>query len=366
MSAPALQLVIDARPRGPRGPMAAEVVLGRPVLGHLLDHATSLASPGQSIAVHAREDEHPLLQGLVAEHGSDRFRLVAGPPQAGAAILRTDRFYDGRRLRWAMRTGQNLETAAIWRLDRPEALGAAEDELKRRLTYQPLGRFWAFSLAEKLAAVLELSAFRPNMLTLGAAGLMLAAAGIVAFGGPGLIHQFFTALALATALVLDTADGRLARLQGTASPFGRWLDHVLDELCDVALHAAIAWSMFRATNLPGWLAVGILYASGKYMFLVQSVAGEALEREAGSGVGGEPVGQTSGLRVRRQTRPRGSFRPSHALKRLVGMAGHADVRWHLWIVLGLFGRLDLALIAYAVYFPLRALGGGIGKAVAHA
>jgi phosphatidylglycerophosphate synthase len=362
MSVPAPQLAIDARPRGPRGPLAAEVVLGRPVLEHLLEQARSLAPPGQPIAVHSCEDEHTLLRGLVGGPGSNRVEIVTGPPRAGVAVLRTDRFYDGRRLRWAMRTGQNLETAAIWRLDRPEALGAAEDELKRRLTYQPLGRFWAFALAEKLAAVLELSLFRPNMLTLAAAGLMLAAAGIVGAGSPGMIPQFLTALALAAALVLDTADGRLARLQGTASPFGRWLDHVLDELCDVALHAGIAWSMFRATNLPGWLAVGILYASGKYMFLVQSVAGEALELEAG---GDTPL-PTMPRMLQARSRLRATIRPLRTFRRLVEMAGHADIRWHVWIALALFGRLDLALVAYAAYFPLRAIGGGIGKAVAHA
>jgi phosphatidylglycerophosphate synthase len=361
MSVPAPPLAIDARPQGPRGPLAAEVVLGRPVLEYLLDQAASLSAPGQAITVHGREDEHPLLEELVAGHGAERVRLIAGPPQAGSAVLRADRLYDGRRLRWAMRTGQNLETAVIWRLDRPEALEAAEEELMRRLSYQPLGRFWAFPLAEKFAAALELSAFRPNMLTLAASGLMLAAAAIVAFGSPGVVHQLMTALALAAALVLDTADGRLARLQGTASPFGRWLDHVLDELCDVSLHAAIAWSMFRSGGLPGWLAVGILYASGKYMFLVQSVAGEVLESEAA----GDPAAPAIEPRISPPARPGTSFRAMSALRRIVDLAGHADIRWHFWIALALFGRLDLALVAYAAYYPLRALGGGIGKAVAH-
>ena len=36
-------LAIDARPRGPRGLMAAEVVLGRSMLDHLLELATQLA-----------------------------------------------------------------------------------------------------------------------------------------------------------------------------------------------------------------------------------------------------------------------------------------------------------------------------------
>ena len=102
---------------------------------------------------------------------------------------------------------------------------------------------------------------------------MLTAAAIVAFGGPGYLPSIATALALAAALVLDTADGRLARLQGTSSAFGRWLDHVLDELADVALHAAIAWSVFQSSRQPYWLAIGMLYLGGKYVFVIQSLTG---------------------------------------------------------------------------------------------
>jgi hypothetical protein len=48
------------------------------------------------------------------------------------------------------------------------------------------------------------------------------------------------------------------------------------------------------------------------------------------------------------------------------LAGHADVRWHLWIVLAMLGRLDLALVAYALYFPIRAIAGAARKAGRHA
>ena len=215
MSSPALHLVIDARPRGPRGLLATEILLGRPVLSHLVEQALTVGSPGGPIAVHAREDEHALLQGLMANHVSNRVMFFMGPPQAGAAIMRTDRLYDLRRLRRAVRSGGDPETAVIWRLDRASSLATAEEELKRRLTYQPLGRFWAFALAERLAATLAATGARPNHLTLGAAALMLTASAIVAFGGPGYLPSIATALALAAALVLDTADGRLARLQGT-------------------------------------------------------------------------------------------------------------------------------------------------------
>jgi hypothetical protein len=46
--------------------------------------------------------------------------------------------------------------------------------------------------------------------------------------------------------------------------------------------------------------------------------------------------------------------------------GHADLRWHLWIILAMLGRLDLALAAYAAYFPLRAFLGIARKGAAHA
>jgi hypothetical protein len=45
---------------------------------------------------------------------------------------------------------------------------------------------------------------------------------------------------------------------------------------------------------------------------------------------------------------------------------HADVRWHLWIVLAALGRMDLGLAAFAAYYPARAVAGAVRKAVRHA
>jgi hypothetical protein len=91
----------------------------------------------------------------------------------------------------------------------------------------------------------------------------------------------------------------------------------------------------------------MLYAMGKYVFLV----GSAEWREAADG------GKASPMPVR----PRPSW-----VSESVRLAGHADVRWHLWIVLAAAGRLDVALVAYAAYFPARALLGAARKAVRHA
>jgi phosphatidylglycerophosphate synthase len=234
-------------------------------------------------------------------------------------------------------------------------LQTADEELKRRLTYQPLGKYWAFPLARHMARMLCPTRVRPNHLTWGAAALMLVAAGLIAAAPAGWPARVSTSIALSMALVLDTADGRLARLQGTSSAFGRWLDQVLDELADVAIHAAVAWAAFRQAGQPIWLMLGIIYASGKYLFLVQSMLGEELETASNTFVSEAPGAlANTGRGV------------AGVLAEVVRLIGHADLRWHLWIALAVLGRLEVALAAYAIYFPARALAGSIRKGVRYA
>ena len=356
MSSRAIHLAIDARPRGPRGLMAAEVVLGRSMLGHVLDLAVDLAPEGEPVHVHARPEDQRELLALADDRGKQGVIFENGPPRADAVVLRTDCFYDEARLRRRLRTARSPESAVLWRLDRPEAIFSADEELTRRLTYQPIGKYWAFPLAERLAAILRPTPVRPNALTYGAAALMLAAAGLIAVGATGWAGRSTAALAMALALILDTADGRLARLQGTSSAFGKWLDQFLDELADLALHGAIAWSAFSRDGRALWLVLGIVYTAGKYLFLVQSTLGEELEKQMG--LRGSLAGpETPAGHVIR--RPRGIAAAVHLI-------GHADLRWHLWIVLAIAGRLDVALAAYAAYFPIRALAGAVRKGVRYA
>ncbi len=177
---------------------------------------------------------------------------------------------------------------------------------------------------------------------------------------------------LALALVLDTADGHLARLQGTASEFGRWLDTNLDEVGDMALHAAIAWSLFQRDQWAAWLVLGMVYAMGKYVFLVGNSTWEqdapspslpltlTLPREGGGDQ------KETGSALLTPSPLAGEGWGEGVLRRLAHWAGHADVRWHAWIVLAALGRLDVELIAFAVYFPLRAFAGAVRKAVKRA
>jgi hypothetical protein len=347
MPRPTPQVVIDARPGGPHGPLAHERVLGRSVLAHLLDQALALSAT--PVAVHARLDEHRRLQDLLGDRPPERVVFRTGPPPEGSAILRADRLYDASRLRRALRRGHDPEAAAIWRLDHPQGLFGAEDELVRRQSYQPLGRYWALVPARGLARALCPTRVRPNALTLASGLLVLGAAAVVAWLPAGLPARAATAVALALALVLDTADGHLARLQGTASEFGRWLDAGLDELGDMALHAAVAWAAFLRDAHPAWLLLGMSYGMGKYLFMFGNGAWEQ---------GAAPRSDLSQDPARRPV-------PAGPLASFVRLAGHADVRWHVWILLAFFGRLDVALVAYSAYYPARAFARAVRKAVGH-
>lgn len=349
MSSTSTRLVIDARPRGPGGLLAREPVLGRPLLAHLLDATRDVG--GARVEVHARLEDHALIRGLIPAEDAPEVTLRTGPPPEGAVILRTDRLYDPRRLGSVVRRGRDPESAVIWRLDRPGALEVAGDELIRRRSYQPLGRFWALAPARAIAAWLRPTRVRPNAVTLASAGSVLAACAVVAFAGTSLPANLSAAAALAIGLVLDTADGHLARLQGTASAFGRWLDSVLDEVGDMALHAAVAFAGFARSGNPAWLMLGMAYGMAKYLFAFGNMTAEGQ-------LGAEPKtpAATAG----------GGPAALGMLKDVVRLLGHADVRWHLWILLAALGRLDVALAAYTAYFAARALAGGVGKAVRHA
>jgi len=313
-------LVIDASPRGPGGAFADESLQGRSVLDHLVGVAQSITK------------NDPALRWVVLPEGS---------PPADAVVLRTDRLYDLNRLRRAIRRGNDPETAVFWRLDRPGGLDGAEDELRRRQSYQPLGKYWALDPARWIAKQLCPTRIRPNAVTIAASIFMFGASGIVAFAGSSLVGNLLAALGMALALILDTADGHLARLQETASDFGRHLDAWLDELCDMVLHAAIAWGAYARTGQSGWLLAGMAYAMGKYVFYVGTSVSSTSNNEANAN---------------------SPFERPTILRQTVRMAGHADLRWHLWIVLAALGRLDAALVAYAIYFPVRAILGLAGRA----
>jgi phosphatidylglycerophosphate synthase len=108
-----------------------------------------------------------------------------------------------------------------------------------------------------LAAVLDRIGLTPNLVTVLSGICSLSAVAMIAIVRPspgiGLVVAFLLALGFA----LDSADGQLARLQGTGGRSGEFLDHMLDCLVKLTLHLAvlIAWVSLEVPRR--WLLIPI-------------------------------------------------------------------------------------------------------------
>lgn len=87
------------------------------------------------------------------------------------------------------------------------------------------------------------------------------------------------AVLLAAGFALDSADGQVARVTGTGSPAGEWLDHVVDSVRTPAIHLAIAvaLALHHGVEQP-WLLIPLLFCLvGTGTFMSQILA-EQLRR----------------------------------------------------------------------------------------
>lgn len=106
-----------------------------------------------------------------------------------------------------------------------------------RRVNRPLGR-----RAAAAGAVVGMS---PNTATVLSALSSGAGLGLLFLAEPSVPVGVGVAVLLALGYVLDSADGQLARLRGTGSLSGEWLDHTVDCMKTCLLHLAVLVSFFR-------------------------------------------------------------------------------------------------------------------------
>ncbi|MGK5550552.1 CDP-alcohol phosphatidyltransferase family protein [Actinomadura kijaniata] len=119
--------------------------------------------------------------------------------------------------------------------------------------------WWTVLLVDPVAVrltrlVANRTRITPDQITLAAFALGLGAAACFLRGTAGW-------LALGAALyhlcfVLDCVDGKLARLKGTGTPFGGWLDYMLDRVRDACCAITLAVGQYLVTGQVGYLALG--------------------------------------------------------------------------------------------------------------
>ncbi|WP_344867092.1 CDP-alcohol phosphatidyltransferase family protein, partial [Planomonospora alba] len=89
----------------------------------------------------------------------------------------------------------------------------------------------------------------------------------------------------------DCMDGKIARLKGTGTPFGLWVDYVGDRVRVVCCAAGLASGQYAATGDPVYILLGagvtvldlFRYVNGPQMKRVREVVKESRAPQAGAG-----------------------------------------------------------------------------------
>jgi phosphatidylglycerophosphate synthase len=137
------------------------------------------------------------------------------------------------------------------------------DDVRQR-TYKARDAWWTVLLVDPLASrLVRFTANRtrvtPNQLTVAALILGLGAGACFAvaswpwlLAGAVLYHLSFT---------LDCMDGKIARLKGTGSVFGAWLDYIFDRVRVLACAIALMAGQYAATGNVAyvWTALGVVF-----------------------------------------------------------------------------------------------------------
>lgn len=134
----------------------------------------------------------------------------------------------------------------------------------------PVSHYLNRPLSARLSRHLVHTSLTPNQISLMSFGLSVLGAGLMLI--PHYLGLALCGLIAQLASILDGCDGEVARLKNQESPYGAWLDAVLDRYSDALLLAAMslhAWQMGTFSAIPiGFLALtGALilsYTADKY------------------------------------------------------------------------------------------------------
>ena len=149
---------------------------------------------------------------------------------------------------------------------------------------RPLGRVFA-------AAAFQIG-LTPNQVTYLSALCTFGGLFLIALAPATWVTGIAVAILLVVGYALDSADGQLARLRGSGSLQGEWLDHMIDSVKVASVHLAVLVSAYRHFDLErAWLLVpiGFSIVSGVHFFGMILVDLMARGRRAALGVPAPPL-----------------------------------------------------------------------------
>lgn len=140
-------------------------------------------------------------------------------------------------------------------------------------------------LGRAIAAAAAQTRATPDHLTAASFVAFLAGAALLAGVVPSVPVAIGATLLLQLGFALDSADGQLARLRGTGSPAGEWLDHVVDAARHLLFHVAVLIGLVRFADVPdAVLLVPLVFAVvSSVRFFAQILAEQLAGRDPVAG-----------------------------------------------------------------------------------
>lgn len=151
-----------------------------------------------------------------------------------------------------------------------------------------------------LAAWAYRAGLSPNAVTGISALFSLAAIVLLIVLPPSWGQGIAVAVLLLVGYAFDSADGQVSRLQGTSSPSGEWLDHMVDATKVSTMPLALAVGFYRFDVVArGWLLVPIAFAIVAAVLFFGMILTEQLRRRTAGAVplATEQPGRPSWLRA---------------------------------------------------------------------
>jgi CDP-L-myo-inositol myo-inositolphosphotransferase len=152
-------------------------------------------------------------------------------------------------------------------VDSPEAFERAENALlinmQGKVNDGLVARYFNRPLSFRISRRLVNYPITPNQISLFSFLCSMLAAGLLALGGypalflGGVLAQF--------ASVIDGCDGEVARLKFQSTPYGGWLDAVLDRYADAFLLFGLTWHAYADRTEGLVLFVGFLAIIGSFL-----------------------------------------------------------------------------------------------------
>lgn len=240
-------LVIRAGDQVVHLPLVQPLLNGAAARRIAIDDAGHYAGALWADAAHGRE----VIAALTLSADSAEQNLVAGWKDA-------ERIRHGDIARHAAATP--AEKRGAERMLLQLLVKASEDSPVSKYVYRPLSR--------PLTRLLLKTPITPNQVSYFVGVLGLAGCALTAL--PSHAALVWGALLVFLSCVIDGCDGEIARMKLQFSPFGAWLDTVIDEITQVSYFFAIGYHTYQH-HPSGWLAASIAIGGISYVLTIYAI-----------------------------------------------------------------------------------------------